>query len=479
MSFRQAISITGYIIAIALTGSLLLSCNGRSMEGMVIFTRVPVDHFGFHEEDITLNFPGAQIVAVNPDEPVGSEIVLTTDFYSACSPEISYDAKRMLFVAQRNVGDTWQVWEMDLEKGTSKKITDFGESCFGPAYLPGGRLVFSRQIFDTGSGSGYALFTMNLDGSNTSRITFQPHCDYPSAILRDGRILMLSKQLYPGAGDLMYLAMRPNGTKAELFYKGVDSSILNNQAYETTDGFVYFIEWKQGKHEKGDIVSVHQNRPLFSKVIYTSEITGSFYSVFPVHSGGMLVSYRPLETDPVALYNYSVTERSLGESIIAYSDFHVIEPVLVEAYSRPRNLPDEVDKKQSTGLILCQDINVTATQHDTNLLPLIKATEIEVLGLDKSFGIVPVEEDGSFYLKVIADTPFRLQTLDKNGQVVYGPSGWIWLRPFERRGCVGCHEDPELVPENFVPLSVTKQPVSIPVESSKEPELSSTAKIAE
>ena len=467
MSLRQVTLFAVYITALTLTGIFLLSCNSRSMEGMVIFTCVPLDHFALQEEERLHNYPGAQIVAVHPDKPEGSEIILTTDFYSACSPEISYDAKQMLFVAQRNEYEPWQVWEMDLENGTSKQITDFGESCSGPAYLPGDRMVFSRQIPGKGAGSVYALFTMNLDGSNLSQITFQPHSDYPAAILRDGRILMLSKQLYPESGDRLYLAMRPNGTKAELFYKGVHNSILHCHAYETMNGLVYFIEWEQGMGEKGDIVSVRQNRPLFSKVIYTSEIPGSFYAVFPVPSGELLVSYRPADTGPIGLYNFCMNDKSLGESVYKHSEYHVLEPVLVEAYKRPRNLPDDVDKKQSTGLLFCQDINVSDVQHDTILYPSSKATKIEVLGMDKSLGIVPVEEDGSVYLKVNADTPVRFRTLDKNGQIVYGPSAWIWLRPSERRGCVGCHEDPELVPKNFVPLAVKKQPVSIPVESCK------------
>jgi hypothetical protein len=451
------------------------------MEGMVIFTRVPIDNFGFHEEDITHNFPRACLAAVNPDEPDGSEIILTTDFYSACSPEISYDANQMLFIAQQNENDSWQVWEMNLEKRTNSKITDFEESCYGPAYLPGGRLVFSRQMPEIGTGSVHALFTMNLDGSNVSQITFHPHCDYSSTILRDGRILMLTKQLYPMSGDIMYLAMRPNGTKAELFFKGADSCFLNNQAYETMDGFVYFIEWEKGKDKKGDIVSVHQNRPLFTKINYTSKTDGSFYSVLPMQSEEMLVSYRPSVTDQIALYYFSVKEKSIREPIINYSNYHILEPVMVEAYTRPKNLPDEVNQEESTGLLFCQDINVTALFYDTNLLTSSKATKIEVLGIEKSLGIVPVEEDGSFYFEVIADTPVRLQTLDENGKILHGPSGWIWLRPFERRGCVGCHEDPELVPENFVPLSVKKPPVIIPVpvEGSQESELSSTVKIAE
>jgi hypothetical protein len=104
-----------------------------------------------------------------------------------------------------------------------------------------------------------------------------------------------------------------------------------------------------------------------------------------------------------------------------------------------------------------------------------KATRIEVLGLNSSYGIVEVEEDGSFYLKAMADTPIRIQTLDESGKVINGPGAWIWLRPNERRGCIGCHEDPELAPENNAPMSVRKDPVIIPVNvtevSEKEVEL--------
>ncbi len=479
MTLRKATLRAGYLIGTGLLSTCLISCSNLTSEGMVIFSRVPVDQFSSHEEVFIHQYPEAQIVAVDMDDPAGSETILTADFYSACSPGISYDAKHMLFLAQQKENDTWQVWEMDLKNGNSRKITGFEESCSGPTYLPGDRLVFSRIMPNEGYGSASALFTMNLDGTDLNRITFQPHCDYPATILRDGRVLILSRQLYPEAGDMMYLAMRPNGTKAELFYKGTENSILSSQAYETLDGYVYFIQRENGKDHKADLVSVHQNRPLYSKVNHTSEIAGSFYSAFPLPSGDLLVSYRSSEAKTAGLYQFSVNERSPGGSIIAYSDYHIVEPVLVKAYTRPRHLPDEVNKLESTGQLFCQDINVTAIQLDKVPTDPEKASMIEVLGMDGSMGIVPVEEDGSFYLKVMADTPFRLQTLDAGGRVVNGPSGWLWLRPFERRGCVGCHEDPELVPKNFVPLAVKKQPVSIPVEGIQEITLSSAVEKTE
>jgi hypothetical protein len=67
----------------------------------------------------------------------------------------------------------------------------------------------------------------------------------------------------------------------------------------------------------------------------------------------------------------------------------------------------------------------------------------------------------------MADKPFKIRTIDKDGNVLHGPCDWIWLRPNERRGCVGCHEDQEMVPENRVSLAVKKSPVVIPVHINK------------
>ena len=84
-----------------------------------------------------------------------------------------------------------------------------------------------------------------------------------------------------------------------------------------------------------------------------------------------------------------------------------------------------------------------------------------MFGLNEVWGDVPIEEDGSFYIEITADTPVRLRTISENGQVVRGPSSWIWVRPNERRGCVGCHEARGLTAENQVPLAINKPPVSL------------------
>jgi hypothetical protein len=69
-------------------------------------------------------------------------------------------------------------------------------------------------------------------------------------------------------------------------------------------------------------------------------------------------------------------------------------------------------------------------------------------------GVVPVEEDGSFNIEVPANLPLQLQTLDGDGLALQ-TSGWLWVKSRGAQGCIGCHEDPELTPENLLPKAVT------------------------
>lgn len=439
------------------------------MEGMIIF--IQVSGKGHDNNNVSREswryIAKARIVAMNPYKSGGSLKVLTEDYYSAQSPEISYDGKHLLFSAQQKLNDTWQIWEMNLEDSTIRQITSSLENCTDPSYLPGGRLVFSKLAMDDSLKTGHSLYTCNLDGTNIQRITFNPDTYSASTVLKDGRVLTISRQLNPDQRDAVFMVLRPDGTKAELFYKGSEGSKLSGRGWETMNGKIVFIESEKGSQEGGNVVSINYNRPLHTWVNLTSEIKGNFQSVFPLQSGRLLVSYRKSEADRYALYEFDPENKTLGQAIYNNNDFDIIEAVVVEKHDIPKKLPSEVDMGVKTGLLLCQDINVFEKQSSSNTPANLKVRKIQVIGRDSTLGEVEVEEDGSFYLKVIADTPFQIQTIDENGRVLQDPCGWIWLRPNERRGCVGCHEDPEMVPGNRVPISVKKPPVNIPVHISK------------
>jgi len=201
---------------------------------------------------------------------------------------------------------------------------------------------------------------------------------------------------------------------------------------------------------------------LHSKVNLSSGLDGGFYAISPQQSGKLLVSYRLSLDDKYALYEFDAENKSLGKIIYKDKNYNITEVAVVEKKERPKKLPSAVDESINTGLLICQDINFTDMLSEELSKSISKAVSIEVTGVDYSFGKVNVEKDGSFYLKILADTPFRIQTLDEQGEIINGPGSWIYLRPNERRGCIGCHENNEQVPENRQPLSIKKDPILLP-----------------
>lgn len=456
-----------FLMIISCSAILFSSCNERLKEGTIVFTEVTGD---LHDINyITGNswryISKSRIMALDPEKAGASPKLLTKGFFSACAPQISYDGKQLLFAAQKKQSELWQIWEMNLENYKIRQVTSSKENCIDPAYLPDGNLVFSKFIKNDTVKTGHALFTCNRDGSEIRQITYNPHNYFASTVLQDGRILAISRQIYPDQRDGMFMVLRPDGTKQELFYRGLKGNELHSRGFETNNGKIVFIETDNNDQKGGNLISINYSRPLNSRVNLSTGIKGDFYAISPLQSDKLLVSYRSSEDEPFALYEFDTENKMLGQTIYKDVNYNVLEAVAVEKHERPKKLPSEVDLDVKTGLLLCQDINFTEIKSTDKASSTSKAIKIEVIGIDASLGTVDVEEDGSFYLKVLADIPFRIKTIDQSGEVVNGPGSWMYLRPNERRGCVGCHEDNEQIPENRMLLSVKKDPITIPVRS--------------
>jgi len=457
-----------FIMATGIACFFLSSCKEKTNGGMIIFTRsaLKTNHLNSDKPD-SLKYTGqTQIAELNPDKPETSLWVLTSDFYSARSPQISYDGKFMLFAAVRKQNETWQIWEMDLKNLKSRQLTKLKTDCTDPAYLPLGRFLFTSHSATDSLKANESVFTSNIDGTDQKRITYNPAIYAASNVLRDGRILTIGMQEFPETGHQKFMIMRPDGTKSELFYKGSDDSELSGGGVETENGRIMFIESEKSKPGKGNLISVSYNRPIHSRLNLSSEIEGDFRAVCPQPSGKLLVSYRKTTTDRYALYEFDPENKSLGKPIYRSNEFDVIEVVDAVRHNRARKLPSEVNAVIKTGLIMCQDVNVEDDPIKISGAMLKKISKVEIMGTDSSMGIFKPSGDGSFYLKVVADKPFQIRTIDEEGKIIR-KCDWIWLRPNERRGCVGCHEDQDIVPDNRIPLAVKKAPLGIPVHINK------------
>jgi hypothetical protein len=467
MNKNRATIVFLYLMAIGFANIFLLSCSDKSIEGAIIFTRSAGKTQELKSESSAIGkyIPQTQILILNPKKTGSTPKVLTGNYFSANSPKISFDGKFMLFAAQKKENDPWQIWEMEISNLKSRQVTNSKENCTDPVYLPSGRLLFSKFSANDTLKGGHALFTCNSDGTNLNRITFNPGTYLESNTLMDGRILTVGQQVYPSITEPRFMILRPDGTKADMFYKSAKDSFVASQGVETAKGNIVFIESDKANNGKGCLTAISYNRPLHSKINLSSTIDGDFHAVTSTVSSGLLVAFRKSDKERYALYEFDQDKKTLGKKIYGDPGYDVLEAVETGMHERPKKLPSEVDMGVKTGLLMCQDINATDLKSTT--AGLAKSTGIEIVGIDSTLGVVEAAADGSFYLKVMADKPFRIQTVDKTGKIISGPGDWIWVRPNERRGCVGCHQDPEMVPANSVPLAVKKSPVVIPMHINK------------
>ncbi|MBD0777913.1 hypothetical protein HPE56_08910 [Maribacter sp. ANRC-HE7] len=452
------------LLAIIVLVISVQSCKPRSLEGMIVMSQSQgdIDSPDYLSGNRWRHIPESRIVALNVNSPEEPLSVLTKDFQSACAPKISYDGNSMLFAAQQNKNDVWQIWEMDLHNLKTRQITSSDGNCIDPDYLPGDRMVFSKhEIINVATKEkGYTLYTSNLDGSNLARITYDPSTYFASTVLNDGRVVTIGRTLIPEVKDAKLMIMRPDGTKQQLFYQSEANHHLQGRVWEMDEGSIVFVE--ADANNEMDITSISYNRPLHSKVNMTSHIKGDFYAISPYQENKVLASYRSDKEGRFALYGFNTQSHELGTPIYKDGEYHVLEAVPVVKRDRPKKLPSEIDLNVKTALLVCQDINYSNKQSNDSTTLTNRANKLEILGMDETMATFETEEDGSFYIKVQADTPFRMQTLDGNDNVVKGPSSWLYLRPNERRGCIGCHENRELVPKNAQPLAVRKDPIPVP-----------------
>lgn len=449
---------------------LLNSCTGKT-EGRLIITKCAINK---GEPDFltgeSWRYPeNASLIMTGLFSSGKKPLVLTADFRSACSPDVSYDGKKILFAGKLTESDHWQIFEMIISSRKYRKVISIDDNCTDPVWLPGGRILFSRAMHNDTTGLSHRLFTCMPDGSDLHQITFHPHADFAPSVFADGRVGFITRQVYPVSKHQIYYIMRPDGTKADKYFDISSGALLLCRARENADGNIFFIESGNRSIDSGSIWSVHGNRPLHTRKSWPG-FGGNYRSVFITPRGEMLVSFRPGGSKSFGIFKYDLSGKNKPEPVYVEEESDMIDVVSAEAHPRQKKLPSEVDLGVKTGQIMCQDINVTGPKTSAAQAGGKRFRRIEILGVGVSFGGVDAEEDGSFYLKPLADMPFRIRVIDENGHALTPASGWIWLRPNERRGCVGCHEDPELVPDNRIPMAVKKFPVIIPqhIEKIKE-----------
>lgn len=430
-------------------------------------------------------FPqGSRLIRLTPADR--SPHNLTPNFFAAADPHASFDALRILFSGKKAVDSTWQIWEMNVDGSSIRQVTHCADDCLKPAYLPREEIVYTALPEEQPRGSSTAtvadgaplrnvpaalgasseLWVCKLDGSDARQITFGPGDFQVETVLKNGVILATARSpLLPSTGspaDRELYTLRPDGTALATLRCDHQHPAIRSQAQELDDGSVVFVKTSLASSSVGGDLAWIRRGALHNSPLTAPPILAS--SPQPVAADKLLIARgstnSPTSAKKLTLYAFDAGAGKFEAPIYDDPKLSTVEAVPVAAHEPPRWYWSTLNPELHRGYFICLD------SYQAEGLPhgriAAKLAKIRVFTLDPAtqkesvLGEAPIEEDGSFYIAVPPDKPVRFEVLDAAGRVVRSQRSWIWARSGEEHGCVGCHEDHAVAPENHWPMALRR-----------------------
>ncbi|OQB84778.1 MAG: translocation protein TolB [Planctomycetes bacterium ADurb.Bin126] len=348
------------------------------------------------------------------------------------------------------------------------------------------------------------IYVMDGDGSHLEQISFNPNQDYEPLALSSGEIVYGSYRFYGQDGspgplpgeyflhriETVLRTMRPDGTQDGPFYGSLRGSFfvplrptpdsLQDQGWHPRGNHIGVAVSQHRELSDGRIVCITPagltvvdpalpptdcETPLYPEVLNLAggervyihahdnlNPVGRYTTPCPAGGQWVFVSHAPwydLRKNGYGLYLLNLQTR---RQVLVYDNPEVseIEPVAVVARPAPAVTVSQLrEQADPTGLIFCSSVFNSALEYDR-----AKVRSVRVLGAlfeglsinanasfrSRVLGTVPIQADGSFYVRVPADTPIRFELLDADENILVHETEFNSVRPGEVKGCAGCHE---------------------------------------
>jgi len=446
---------------------------------------------------------GRNLHVLRPGRPGGAVTQLThfdDGFVADC--EVSWDGRKVLFAHRGGQTDPWwHIWEIGADGTGLRQITRGPYHDVQPAYLPDGRIVFaSSRIGSRDEYHGYpttGLTVMNADGGDIHCIGFNFGRDNEPAILPDGRILFGRLELFYSRlkTEITLQAVHPDGThnvtlygpERRMFWAGVTRAsgergwgevAPRHRVLRLTQGQPYSPgRWLCATTGGLTLIGPGRLREAFLPHDKQLAVT----SPLPLGDGRILcaaaaksrilsrvaVSPRFKAGDPDPDLGLYLMDAASGRMTLLYNDPATaeFEPRPLRPRPRPAVLPADPLARSGayTGTLFCSSARISreprvsergklvrvveglppVTRYHTHTSKAGPAWKNHAGTQARVLGTVPLAADGSFCLEVPADRMIHLQVLDSDRRVVGNQLIWMYVRPGERKSCVGCHEPPD------------------------------------
>lgn len=414
---------------------------------------------------------------------------------------LSPDARTLFFSMRRDGGAYWQIYEMGIDGGTPRQLTDgdFYNCC--PVPLPDGRLAFlssrtrgSHTVCQ--SGPSMHVHVMNRDGSGVRDLSSNTLTDFGLSALADGRLLFTRWEYVDS--DLSYRqslwTLHPDGRQLALYFGNTITDPASFwQAREIPGrGAVVCTMAPHHGSPYGPIGLVTRH---FGVEAPRDEgfrwVTAEFPNVedlnpfwayrdpCPVDDSRFLVSYggggarrfrlflldeadnlAPVYDDPSTSCFYPLPVRPRPEPA-RIPDAAPASAGAVEVPAAPPGQPSAA--RVATGRYVAADVyrglepavargrvksirimeqlpkTVNTTWHRAyDQGPLMAGGTTYYA--KRCWGYAPVEEDGSAHFEAPAGKELYFQVCDAEGRELQRMTSGTQLMPGEVQGCIGCHE---------------------------------------
>jgi len=411
-------------------------------------------------------------------------------------PELSWDAKRLLFCFKGSPEGSTVIYEIGVDGKGLRAVTEespsndnyegrgWGRHDISPAYLPDGRIVFlstrASGLVPCNNTGVAVLHVMNADGSDVHPISVNNVNEFDPVVMHDGGILfgrweyvdknaLTIQSLWSvrpdGGGEQAVFANNMVFPEAVLDARPVPDShlIVGTLAKHngTPRGSIAFLDTRLGKNSASAITNLeHPENPVYD--------LGDSCEPWPLSEDVVIASMRPkgAKRNVIAFIDRDGHQVEL----LADADIDMHSPMLIKPRTVPPAMHDLANRDESTGRFFLQDIYQgmpEVKRGDVKWLRIAEETS-RVSGSPGSpnpynqtflvsaalafsvknfLGVVPVEPDGSAYFEVPSGRAVYLQALDAEGRLVQSMRTFIQASPGRTRSCIGCHESKASAPE--------------------------------
>ncbi len=474
--------------------------GGSAYQSLNVTTFNPGHTRAFPEHDLPGPIKiGRTLYALVPAKPgVSPRLLFDAGQGALGSPALSFNGQWLFFSMAKEKDAFFHIYRMPVGGGDLQPLTHGPFHDIDPVELPDGRIAFVstrcgyfEEYHNTPSRS---LFTMNPDGSAIRLLTSTFIFDNEPEVMADGRILFIRSDNFFDRGKVETLlhAIHPDGTEGYTEF-GLDLGPAYGSRLRAfncgspapmPDGSVAYLTGsgiavgRPGCAQRdlinlplaaGDVAALPDGRLLCTM--------GASDTFLTRRSKKQKSSMHPFAGfDKIGLVH---PEQKEGKMILIYASTNgpLHSPLYLGPRERPPLLSSRMEQSRTTGVLYCQDARLT--RNTAAGWPHVRAIRVLAgrgLTVRSShsyivhagnetveLGTVPLAPDGSFSVEVPADTAIAFQAVDAEGRSELNEMSWIFVRPGENRGCVGCHAVRQTAPpmSKRVPLATCSRPLRL------------------